>query len=149
MPELSPVPPNLRQLSLYVAVYPDETEHVHLPKVGMSFLLAAAINTFASSVRHLIIELEIWPSHSSSNLDYFDFSPLAVLGPASQLIPRIDMYFQTDKFQPNDTLARLLSALAAYDDITRSIEDGILVIHPEKTAPKNEEDWSHLGPDNP
>jgi len=59
------------------------------------------------------------------------------------------MYFQTDKFQPNDTLARLLSALAAYDDITRSIEDGILVIHPEKTAPKNEEDWSHLGPDNP
>lgn len=123
----------------------NKDERDHLPEVCSSFLPAASkvINTFAPSVRHLIIEIDVWPSRKASNLDYFDFSPLAVLGPASQLIPQIDLYIHTDNFIPSVTLAQLLSAMEAYDDITRSIEEGILVIYPENTAPgyvRQEED---------
>ena len=69
---------------------------------------------------------------SASNLAEVDFSPLAVLGTA---IPRIGLYVHTNILPSTVTLARLLSSLMDYDGIMRSIKEGKLVIHSEKTAP--------------
>ena len=132
LPELSPVPPNLQQLTLRVVIY---VEGDFQPTHCVSYLPAAikAINTFASSVRHLTIELDLGVGCLPSYLALVDFSPLAALGALS--IPRIDLYVHTDTRPPAVTLASLLSSLAPYDDVMKLIEEGKLVIHPEETAP--------------
>ncbi len=107
------------------------------PAQCTSYLPAAikVINAFASSVRHLIIEIDLGVGRLPSYLALVDFSPLAVLGDASLSIPRIDLYVHTDVLPPAVTLAPLMSSLAAYDDVMKLIEEGKLVIHPEETAP--------------
>jgi hypothetical protein len=52
------------------------------------------------------------------------------------LIPRIDLYVHTDTLPATTTFAQLLSSLAAYNNITKMIEEGTLVVHPEETAPE-------------
>ena len=129
LPQVFPIPPNLQQLSICAAVcLPGE----HMPKCCLSYLPAAAeaINSFISSPRlgHLILDIDINLS-TFSHFTKIDFSPLAVLGPASLSIPRIDLYVHTGIFPSALTRAQLLSSLGEYEDIVRSIEQGILVIH--------------------
>ena len=50
-------------------------------------------------------------------------------------IPRIDLYVHTGILPSDVTTAQLLSWLADKEDVMRSIEKGILFIHPERTAP--------------
>ena len=104
------------------------------PKRCESNLSVAAkiTNSFASSLQHLILEIDISLAGVTSNLVEVDFSPLAVLGTA---IPWIDLYVHTNILPSTVTLARLLSSLMDYDGIMRSIKEGKLVIHSEKTAP--------------
>jgi len=97
---------------------------------------AEAINLLISSPRlgHLILDIDIgFPTFS--RFDTVDFTPLAVLGPASLSIPRIDLYVHTAEFFSDIIHAQLLSFLGQYEDVMRSIKKDKLVIHSEKTAP--------------
>jgi len=98
---------------------------------------AEVINALISSPRleHLILDIDIG-FFTLSQFDQIDFTPLAVLGPASLSIPRIELYVHTaGNFPSALTRAQLLVFLMEYKDIVRSIKEGILVIHSEKTAP--------------
>jgi hypothetical protein len=103
-----------------------------------SWLPAAAemIKLFISSVQHLILDVDIdlRPSAFSGSINV-DFSPLSILGAASLSIPRIDLYVHTGLLPPAITRAQLLSSLGDNEDIVRSIKEGVLIIHAEKTAP--------------
>jgi hypothetical protein len=58
--------------------------------------LADTINLFISSVKHLVLDIDVSLSGSFVLTD-IDFSPLAVLGVASQSIPHIDLFVHTDR----------------------------------------------------
>jgi hypothetical protein len=106
----------------------------------MSWLPTAAelVNIFiSSSLQHLVLSVKI-RILNFSHFTQVDFSPLAVLGAAAQRIPRIDLYVHTDILPSALTRAQLLSSLEDYEDIIRSIKDGILVIHSEEIAPEIE-----------
>jgi hypothetical protein len=110
------------------------------PLVSTSFLPAAAkaVNFFVSSSQHLVhLALDVTIRHicTPAELALVDFSPLEVLGAASLSIPQIDLYVHTDILQPDLTHATLLSSLEVYEDVVRSTKDGVLVVHPEETAP--------------
>ena len=107
------------------------------PTSTESYFQAAAkiINAFRFPLQHLILDIDVFLCGFPSNFTKVDFSSLAVLGPASLLCPRIDLYIHTDILPDTATLAQLLSSLEDYEDIMRSIKEGILVIHSEKTAP--------------
>ena len=100
-----------------------------------SFLPAAAqiIHSFVTSLQHLILQIDISLARTAPDLTAVDLSPLAVLGAT---IPRIDLYVHTDTLSSVVTLDRLMSFLAGYDDIMRSIKEDRLVIHSEETAPE-------------
>ena len=127
---LSPIPPNLQTLTLRTAVIVGDT-----PRGNMSYLPATAeiINLFIPSLQHLILDIDIDISHVYSNLAKVDFSPLAVLGTAVLSIPRIDLYVHTDILPSHVTLAQVLSSLR---DITRSIEEGVVIVHSEERLAK-------------
>ena len=123
--ELFPVLPNLQELTLRATVL------MEMDRPNFS-VAAKIINSFGSSLQHLILEIDISLTRVTSNLAEVDFSPLAVLGAA---IPWIDLYVHTNILPSTVTLARLLSSLMDYDGIMRSIKEGKLVVHSEKTAP--------------
>ena len=126
---LSPIPSNLQTLTLRTAVNVGDT---WVPTRGnRSYLPATAeiINLFIPSLQHLILDINIDISRVDSNLAKVDFSPLAVLGTAVLSIPRIDLYVHTDILPSHVTLAQVLSSLR---DITRSIEEGVLIVHSEE-----------------
>jgi hypothetical protein len=136
MPELSPVPPNLQQLTLRVEIYV-ENQHQDQPTLCVSYLPAAAkvINTFASSVRHLIIEIDLGVGRSPSYLALNRlFSPCSVGSRFS--VDSADRSVYPHRHSSTCCHPRtLFSSLAAYEDVMKLIEDGKLVIHPEETAP--------------
>ena len=114
-----------------------EQDRIFTPKRCWSYLpaLRDVINSFIPPPKHLVLDVDIHLFDFSSNLANVDFSPLAVLGPAVMLIPRIDLYVHTDILPSDITFAHLLASLADGDDLMRAIEKGILIIHPERTAP--------------
>jgi len=97
--------------------------------------LAVAVQTlksFIPSPRHLILDIDI-RLRTILDLAKVDFSPLVALFEAPFLpIPRIDLYVQTGC---DVTHAKLLRLMKDYEDIVKSIKDGVLVIHLEKAAP--------------
>jgi len=97
---------------------------------------AEVINLFISpsSLQHLVLDIKVGLS-TLSGLTKVDFSPLAVLGAVSLSIPRIDLYIHTGTLPSALTRAQLILSLEDNEDIVRSIKQGKLVIHPEKTAP--------------
>ncbi len=138
--ELSPIPPNLQQLTIRASVCMEsefDEDSYCTPKRCESYLQASAeiIALFISPPQHLVLDINIHLFSISSNLANVDFSPLAALGTAAMSIPRIDLYVHTGILPSSATLAQLLSSLADYEDVMRSIEKGILIIHSEKTAP--------------
>ena len=146
MTELSPIPPNLQQLTIRAPVLVEnefDEDYIFTPKGCWSYLPAVAdiINSFVPSPPpHLILDINIHLFDFSSNLANVDFSPLAVLGAAALSIPRIDLYIHTDILPSNVTLAQILSSLADYEDVMKSIDQGIVIIHSERTAPDYVED---------
>jgi hypothetical protein len=134
LPRLFPISQNLQQLTNRTAVYIDYAGDLS-GKRYLSYHPAAAevINLFMSSLQHLVLDIDL---HLLTFVDLtrVNFSPLAVLGAASLLIRRIDLYVRTGIFPPAVTRALLLSSLEDCKDIVRSIKEGILVIHSEKTA---------------
>jgi len=138
--ELSPIPPNLQQLIIRASVCMEselDEDSCWTPKRCESYLQASAeiISLFVSPPQHLVLDINIHLFSISSNLANVDFSPLAALGPAAMSIPRIDLYVHTGILSASATLAQIMSALADYEDIIRSVEKGILIIHSEKSAP--------------
>jgi hypothetical protein len=114
--------------------------HDQTPSHFTSFLPAAAktVNFMSSSQHlvHLVLDLTIRHISTSAELALLDFSPLEVLGAASLSIPQIDLYVHTDSLQPDLTHATLLPSLEVYEDVVRSMKDGVLVVHSEVTAPE-------------
>jgi hypothetical protein len=97
-----------------------------------------AVNLFMSSCRqlvHLAIDINIRHISTPAELSLVDFSPLSVLGAASLSIPQIDLYVHTGMVPPDLTLATLLRSLEVYEDIVRSMKEGVLVVRAEETAP--------------
>ena len=105
-----------------------------------SYLPATAeiINLFVSSLQHLILDINIDIYHTYSNLAKVDFSPLTVLGAAALSIPHIDLYVHINILPSHVTLAQLLFSLEDCEDITRSINEGILITHSEERLVKEE-----------
>jgi len=95
------------------------TKIIHLPAT------AEIVKLFVSSLRHLVLDIDISLCGTFSNLAEVDFSPRS-LGSRFSVDP-------TDILLSTLTLAQLMSSLADY--IIRSIKEGILIIHSEKTAP--------------
>lgn len=90
----------------------------------------------SSSLRHLILDVEISLGELVWGITAIDFSFLDILGIAAQSIPRSDLYVYTDSMPADMTYNQLWSSLVEdHEDLTRAIEDGILVIHAEETAP--------------
>jgi hypothetical protein len=135
LPEISPIPANLKQLTIRTAVLVGYRLS-NMPQYWSSWLPAAAEMTklFISSLQHLIVDVNLNYA-SSADLTLVDFSPLAVLGAAALSIPRIDLYVHTNILPPELIRAQVLSSLEEYEDIARAIKDGVLVIHSEETTP--------------
>ena len=103
-----------------------------------SYLPVAAeiVNSFHSLPQHLVLEISIYLiNFSKCNFPEIDFSPLAFLGPVSLFIPRIDLYVRTSCQTSAVILGQLMSSLEKYECITKSIEEGVVVIHSGKRAP--------------
>ena len=137
MLKLSSVPPNLQQLTIRAPVDVENDFCDGTPTTSTSYLptVGTIINFFVSPPQHLVLDIDIFLRGKPSNLNKIDFSPLAVLGAASLSIPWIDLYIHTDILPDTVVLAQLLSSLEDYGDVMRSIKEGTLVIHSEKTAP--------------
>ena len=105
-------------------------------KCCASNLLAAAevVTQFLSSPRRIILDIDIDIS-TFADVTRVDFSPLTVLGAASLLIPRINLYVHAG-IMAAITSAQLMPWLEAYEDIMRPAEAGVLVIHPGMSAPE-------------
>jgi len=143
--KLSPIPPNLQQLTIcapVLIVNEFDEDGICTPKGCWSYLPAVAdiVNSFVPSPQHLIVDINIHLFDFSFNLANIDFSPLAALGAAALSIPRVDLYVHTDVLPSSVTFSQLLSSLADYEDVLGSLTEGILIIHPERTAPDYVED---------
>jgi hypothetical protein len=133
-PEFLPIPYNPQQLTLRTSMHLTYDSDRN-PKTRRSSLTAVVqiLESFISSPQHLVLDIDI-RLENILNLANVDFSPLVALFGASSLsIPRIDLYVHTGC---NVTHAQLLSLTEDYEDVVRSIEDGVLVIHSEKVAPE-------------
>ena len=140
MKDISPVPPNLQQLTIRAPVLVEneiDEEGIFTPKRCWSYLPAIRdiINSFIPPPKHLVLDINLHLFDFSSNLANVDFSPLSVLGAAALSIPHIDMYVHTDTLPSEVTFAQLLASLADHEDVMRAIDKGILIIHSERTAP--------------
>jgi hypothetical protein len=94
---------------------------------------AEIIKDFHAPLHHLALDIKIsFPA--ISDLNKVHFSPLAVLGSTS--IPRIDVYVHPGEFSPTLTRAQILPSLEGYEEIMRSIREGVMVIHAGETAPE-------------
>ena len=107
---------------------------VHIfDKVEIDSDLSAAaliIDSFipSSSLRHLILDVEIRLGELVWDIDDIDFSFLDILGIAAQSIPRIDLYVYSHS--ADIPYRELWSSLVeGHEAMMRAIEDGILVIH--------------------
>ena len=120
MVEFFPLPRNLQQLTIRATV-------------SLFPLVAETISLFISSIEHLVLDIDV--SLRAHILTDVDFSPLAILGAASLSIPHIDLYVHTDSQPSALTHAQILPSLDKYEDIAKSIKDGVLVVHSEQTAP--------------
>ena len=133
-PDFLPIPYNSKQLTLRTSM--QLTYHRDRnPKSRRSSLTAAiqALKSFISSPQHLVLDIDI-NLETILDLANVDFSPLAALFGATVLpIPRIDLYVHTGC---GVTHAELLPLMEDYEDVVRSIKDGVLVIHSEETAPE-------------
>jgi hypothetical protein len=132
--ELSPIPPDLRHLTIRTMAalrYSSGMEYCQ------SWLPAAvgAIKLFTPSLQHLVLDIDVCEVSTFSVLTEVDFSPL--FGVASLLIPRIDLYIHTGVFPSALTRAQPLLSLEDDEDAVRSIKEGVLVIHSEKTAQRH------------
>ena len=136
IPELSPFTPNnLERLIIHTEIYqPQNHDNGLTPKSYLSWLPAAVktINLF-SSLQHLVLDVNV-EFFTFADLANFDFSPLEVLGASVSSILRIDLYIHTGRLPSALTLAYLLSSLENDEGLVRSIKEGKLVIHSEKTA---------------
>jgi len=114
LPKLSPVPPNLQRLTIRVPVFVETTHSTGNPPTSRccSYLPAAAllINSFGSSVQHLILAIDFLLCGILSNLAKVDFSPLAVLGAASLSILRIDLCAHTAILPPRHPRSSIVVA---------------------------------------
>jgi len=132
LPELTPTPTNLEQLTIRTGVLMDSRLPSQFPS---SWLPATAkiITLLISSLRHLILDIDLFMCPDFAKVD---FSPLAILGVASRSIPRIDLYIHSDMLLASGPApAEFLSLLGNDEDVERAIKDGVMVIHSGKTAP--------------
>ena len=139
------IPRNLQLLSIRAPVVIEseiDEDGIFTPKLCWSYLPAVSdiVTSSISPPNHLILDINIHLFDFPSNLANIDFSPLSFLGAATMSIPRIDLYVHTDILPSSVTFAHILSSLADYENVMRSIEAGILFIHSEKTAPDYVED---------
>jgi hypothetical protein len=133
LPKLFSAPLDIQHLIIRTAVLPVYYNNVppwtdwttSLP------LAAEAVSQFISSTQHLTISVNIG-LRTCSDLAEIDLSPLATLGSASLSIPHIDLYVHTGILSSARTLAELTLLLEDHEDIMRSINQGVLVIHSEK-----------------
>jgi len=86
---------------------------------------AKILKTASSSLQHLTIEILIM---NGSVWHKIDFSPLTMLAEASSPFHHIDLYTRVP-------FVKIYSKLARYEGLKKLIEEGILIIHAEQTAP--------------
>ena len=133
LPKLFSAPLDIQHLIIRTAVLPVDNKEI-LPWTDWTTSLpfaAEAISQFISSTQYLTIIVNIG-LRTYSDLDEIDLSPLAILGSASLSIPHIDLYVDTGILPSALTRAELICSLEEYEDIIRSINEGVLVIHSEK-----------------
>ena len=137
LPKLFSAPLDVQHLIIRTAVLPvDNKKDLSWTDWTTSLPLAAeAISQFISSTQYLTISVNIG-LRTYSDLAQIDLSPLGILGSASLSIPHIDLYVYTGISPSALTRAELILSLENYEDIIKSINEGVLVIHLEKRIPE-------------
>jgi len=137
LPKFFSAPFDIQHLTIRTAVLPMYNKEIQTWTDWTTWLPAAAeaISQCISLTQHLTLSINIG-LRTYSDLAEIDFSPLAILGSASLSIPHIDLYVHTGILPSALTRAELISLLEDYEDIIRSINEGVLVIHSEKRIPE-------------
>ena len=94
---------------------------------------AVEILETASSLHQLTIEIYVDPS--GAELERIDLSPLKVLTKSSVCFPHVDLYIYTGSPWHPVTRTIMASLLAKHGGLMKLIEQGVLAVHPEETAP--------------
>jgi hypothetical protein len=106
--------------------YDSDLEYTDFPEYPEEYCLsglpsAVEILKTASSLQHLTIDISI---DDDIVWDKIDFSPLTVLAESFASFRHIDLYN-----------VQIVSRLSRYQGLKKLIEQGVLVIHAEETAP--------------
>ena len=124
--------PHLRNLTIHAEMYSQYNDSDIT--IRTSYLpTAAKILKTASSLQQLTIEIYVDPSWT--NLDTIDLSCLTVLTESSGRLHHIDLYIYTGSPQRRINHSIVVSLLAVHEGLMELIERGVLVVHPEETAP--------------
>jgi hypothetical protein len=139
LPTLISAPLDIQHLILRTAILPEANRQV-LPWTDWSDSLppaAEAISQFTSSAstQHLTISVNIG-LRTPSDLAEIDLSPLKILRSACLSIPHVDLYVHTGILPSALTRDEIFLSLEDKEDILRSIDEGVLVIHLEKRIPE-------------
>ena len=135
---LPPFPPNLQQITILTAA---DLYYEELEVEDIWSWLPAAVKTInlLGSLQHLVFDIDIRPktlhSFNISHIDLIDFSPLAVLSPASRFISRIDLNVHVGKTHGSNILDQFMASLQSRNDPLGSIKEGVLFFHSESTPP--------------
>ena len=119
--------PHLQHLTIRVDVCHDFQGYVE--KFCVSSLPSAVeILKTASSLQHLTIGICL---EAHSFWAKLDFAPLKALAKSPASFHHIDLYVR------DITHTRIVSKLSRYKGLKKLIEQGVLIIHAEETAPGN------------
>jgi hypothetical protein len=102
---------------------------------------AVEIIETASTLHQLTIEIYVDPF--GADLEKIDLRPLRALTASSVCIPHIDLYIYTGSPWCPVTRTITDSLLAMHTGLIKLVEQGVLVVHPEETAPKLSESRSY------
>ena len=129
--------PRLRHLTIQIYFeWHNSGETMRTTYLGTAIKILKTASSLKQVQLTICIEIYVDPFESDANweqIDDIDFSPLTFLTESLVCFPHVDLYIYTAKLR--FTYAKMDSLLAKYEGLVKLIEQGVLVIHPDETAP--------------